>query len=190
MNRVSVPFARGRTSLLIGQANVQAALKGFSPLRAGENFAALCASFEQPKWHVFQSPSRGGELRCGRRATNARPHSPVSVPFARGRTSLRGRNGDIGQCRCRFQSPSRGGELRCTSDQLYDASRDPRFSPLRAGENFAALNVMGDPTLTALGFSPLRAGENFAAYSSSGLTPNAEMFQSPSRGGELRCRTP
>ena len=140
---VSVPFARGRTSLQMERPSLLLLPFCFSPLRAGENFAAfgragpadsqpsrfspLRAGENFAAWTLgscragitrFQSPSRGGELRCTSR-TRRYPKSPVvSVPFARGRTSLRQLT-EVLPLRIRgFQSPSRGGELRCAAGKV------------------------------------------------------------------------
>ena len=149
----------------------------FSPLRAGENFAAGRKIPSGSRNCQFQSPSRGGELRCSARATIPPTATPFQSPSRGGelRCGIKAGSGiEAGS----FQSPSRGGELRCPRGDHWGCRNH------RVSVPFARGRTSLRPLFFIWGrfyacFSPLRAGENFAATNTNIITVSGIQVSVP-----------
>ncbi len=208
---VSVPFAKGTTSMLIRSSFGFKAMHCFSPLREGDDFDACGGSSAPGRIHRF-SPLREGDdfdaPVCSRRLAPRAPRfsplregddfdaripsresvkSAVSVPFAKGTTSMPKKGGTSymntsivsvpfakGTTSMRLPaglaaadtvgfSPLREGDDFDAPSWPADSSRSWCFSPLREGDDFDATEVLSVPVSFSSGFSPLREGDDFDA---------------------------
>ena len=110
----------------------------FSPLREGDNIIAVSRQRPDRRRLCF-SPLREGDniIAYAMSGLSLKP-TLVSVPFAKGTTSLLPdklcalRHGRL------FQSPSRRGQHHCPAADPAASPATSRFSPLREGDNIIA----------------------------------------------------
>ena len=207
---VSVPFKRGTPSLLFREPGSAECRFRFSPLHEGDAFVALTAHGAELGTHWFQSPSRGGRLRCTSWITAQgrcyRCFSPLHEgdAFVANRAKFEALNSP------KFQSPSRGGRLRCSEVSSCERHKLHRFSPLHEGDAFVAPRnagaageqvevsvpfTRGTPSLPAAPIPRPASSKVSVPFTrgtpsllcADGVAAAVSAFQSPSRGGRLRC---
>ena len=159
----------------------------FSPLREGDNIIAHVASRDEP-WGQRFSPLREGDNIIANGKVFPLTLSRVSVPFAKGTTSLRGHQGPQIGIR-RFQSPSRRGQHHCEIVRVALQVEKKFQSPSRRGQHHCCASGI-TPAFGVFRFSPLREGDNIIARRRRyGRVAGCCRFQSPSRRGQHHCST-
>src|SRR6516165_7455461 len=88
----------------------------------------------------------------------------ISVPFAKGTTSLRDDGIEVSGCAVQFQSPSRRGQPRCYWNGLQDIVTNAISVPFAKGTT-SLRRYRGSEDCAELNFSPLRDGDNLDALS-------------------------
>ena len=156
------PSRRGQHHCGTIERSWRVGVQCFSPLREGDNIIAEAWAAELARRGISFSPLREGDniIASGKRRYGI--VYSVSVPFAKGTTSLPQHRRNFRNRMSLFQSPSRRGQHHCDLDSGESRAFCTSFSPLREGDNIIALSV--------------------------GRLDDAEcVFQSPSRRGQHHC---